>query len=490
MVYTAVITSPSLSQVVLTVGDEVVDLAGNAFAGGSFTYNVTGLVPIATVQGQANTSPVAGKVLQIEGTITGVSPFEGFFMQDANAPWSGIWVAYGETSGLKIGDGVHAVGTVAEVSSVTTLNATEVTEIAAPLTVVALDVASPSAAKNEMYESVLVKVSDAMATEANDIGNWTIYTTIFNNIVVANWLYDYTPLEGATYHVAGIVNARLEAFRLEPRMASDIEAGSILTVQGKVNESPWAGRTVHLAGTVTGISPSEGFFMQDANAGWSGIWVAYGNTQNLAIGDGVEVAGTVAEIATVTAIDATSVTEVAAPLTVEAIVVDSPAAAKNEMYESVLVKVEGARANAANDIGLWTIYYQAMNNITVANWMYEYTPEAGHFYDVTGILNTRLEAFKLEPRIEADVVDLTPSKVDPVVSLEFKVYPNPFSERIYIDNFDKLTRVVINNIAGQRVMDIEYPEREIRTAHLVSGVYLISLMTEEGIVKTERIVKR
>jgi len=490
MVYTAVVTAPSLSQIVLTVSNEVVDLAGNPFAGASFTYNVTGLVDIATIQGKVNSSPVAGKVLQAEGTITAISPFEGFFMQDDNAAWSGIWVAYGNTQGLQIGDGVHVVGSVAEVSSVTTINATDVTEIDAPLTVVPVAVASPAAAKNEMYESVLVKVNDATATAANDIGNWTIYYQTINNIVVANWFYSYTPVVDGAYNVTGVVNARLEAFKLEPRMASDIEAASILAVQGTANVSPWAGRSVQLTGTVTGISPSEGFFMQDANAAWGGIWVAYGNTQNLAIGDGVKVTGVVAEISTVTTINATSVTEVAAPIVVEAVVVDSPAAAKNEMYESVLVKVEGARANAANDIGLWTIYYQAMNNIVVSNWMYEYAPEEGHFYDVTGILNTRLEAFKLEPRIEADIVDLTATKVDPVASVEFKVYPNPFNERIYIDNFDKLTRVVINNIAGQRVMDIEYPEREIRTANLVSGVYLISLMTEEGIVKTERIVKR
>ena len=72
----------------------------------------------------------------------------------------------------------------------------------------------------------------------------------------------------------------------------------------------------------------------------------------------------------------------------------------------------------------------------------------------------------------------------------FKVYPNPFNDHITIDNNDKLTRVVVVNIAGQRVIDIEYPNREIRTANLVSGVYVISLYTEDGIAKSERIIKR
>jgi hypothetical protein len=74
--------------------------------------------------------------------------------------------------------------------------------------------------------------------------------------------------------------------------------------------------------------------------------------------------------------------------------------------------------------------------------------------------------------------------------LQFKVYPNPFNDYLNIDNFERLSRVTITNIAGQRVMDIQYPERVIRTSNLVSGVYVITLFTEEGIAKSERMVKR
>jgi hypothetical protein len=81
--------------------------------------------------------------------------------------------------------------------------------------------------------------------------------------------------------------------------------------------------------------------------------------------------------------------------------------------------------------------------------------------------------------------------IDPELSAaSFTVYPNPFNDKIYIDNYDKLTRVIVTNIAGQRVLDVKYPEREIRTANLVSGVYLVSMFTESGLAKTDRIVKR
>jgi len=118
---------------------------------------------------------------------------------------------------------------------------------------------------------------------------------------------------------------------------------------------------------------------------------------------------------------------------------------------------------------------------------------ADHFYDVTGIVNGKNGAYKLEPRKAADVVDLNTvgTPVTPVPgNLQFNVYPNPFNDHLNIDNNDKLTRVMISNIAGQRVIDVQYPGHVIRTANLVSGVYVVTLFNEQGVVKTERIIKR
>jgi hypothetical protein len=166
--------------------------------------------------------------------------------------------------------------------------------------------------------------------------------------------------------------------------------------------------------------------------------------------------------------------------------------AEAEMYESVLVIVPGARASEADaGTGEWSIYYETADNIIVNDWLYSSTPVVGDFYNVTGIVNGRLDAFKLEPRMESDVVNVTATKVpDGKIINAFKVYPNPFNDKISIDNSEKLTRVVVSNIAGQRVIDIENPTREIRTANLVSGIYVISLYTESGIAKTERMIKR
>ncbi|GEM_PF-7029783 len=68
-----------------------------------------------------------------------------------------------------------------------------------------------------------------------------------------------------------------------------------------------------------------------------------------------------------------------------------------------------------------------------------------------------------------------------------KVYPNPFSSYINITNADKVNRVIITNVIGQRVMDITLNGRNnFNASELTNGVYLV---TFEGI-NGERTVRR
>ncbi len=270
---------------------------------------------------------------------------------------------------------------------------------------------------------------------------------------------------------------------------------TIAEIQGEGDASPLVGDVVIVGGTVTAIADGEGFFMQDAIAAWSGIFVATDETGDVVIGDGVKVIGQVAEIDDVTTIVASEVTVAEPLLAITPLELDSPSEVANEMYESVLTIVKKAGAGEVDeDTGQFELFYELDDNAVVNNWLYAYDTDsiiAGNFYNVTGIVNGRENAFTLEPRMEEDIEDIT--KTTPAVtipqSVEFKVYPNPFNDYIYIDNHDKLTRVVISNIAGQRVIDIEFPTREIRTENLVSGVYVVSMFTEDGRAKTERIIK-
>jgi hypothetical protein len=79
--------------------------------------------------------------------------------------------------------------------------------------------------------------------------------------------------------------------------------------------------------------------------------------------------------------------------------------------------------------------------------------------------------------------------IDPV-SGSLKVYPNPFVDYINIASSVKLSKVVLTNIAGQKVKEVVNPGNVISTSELRSGVYIITLFEGDVIAKTERIVKK
>jgi len=101
-----------------------------------------------------------------------------------------------------------------------------------------------------------------------------------------------------------------------------------------------------------------------------------------------------------------------------------------------------------------------------------------------GVTATTTWTFKTGPEFATPVV------VIPENSLEFKVYPNPFVDKVNIDNASELSKVVVSNIAGQVVKEVVNPESTIQLNQLVSGVYFISLYQENVVIKTVKIVKR
>ena len=74
---------------------------------------------------------------------------------------------------------------------------------------------------------------------------------------------------------------------------------------------------------------------------------------------------------------------------------------------------------------------------------------------------------------------------------EFTVYPNPFSDMIYISNYDEISRMFITNVVGQRVKEVTNPTSSVSTSDLDNGIYFITLLKDDDtIIDTQRIIKR
>lgn len=74
-----------------------------------------------------------------------------------------------------------------------------------------------------------------------------------------------------------------------------------------------------------------------------------------------------------------------------------------------------------------------------------------------------------------------------------KVYPNPFTTSITIDNALGVKHMVINTLIGQKVMEVELQGLEsetIATDMLANGIYLITLENDRGEVVVKKLVKQ
>lgn len=72
-----------------------------------------------------------------------------------------------------------------------------------------------------------------------------------------------------------------------------------------------------------------------------------------------------------------------------------------------------------------------------------------------------------------------------------KAYPNPFTNFINIDGTMGITRVIISNVIGKRVMEITLNgESSINTSSLIDGIYLITFENSKGERVVRKMIKR
>lgn len=173
--------------------------------------------------------------------------------------------------------------------------------------------------------------------------------------------------------------------------------------------SPLNGQTVTTSGVVTGIyttpSNQHGYFIQDAPGAWNGVHVFQGTNANLpAIGNQVQVTGTVAEFNGLTQI--TNVTTVVmsasapqpAPVDITTLQLST-----EEQWEGVLVRVVEATCTEQNSgFGMWRIN-DGTGNAKAHNLMMNFTPVLNNDYTIVGVVNYSFDEYRICPRNLADI---------------------------------------------------------------------------------------
>ena len=230
---------------------------------------------------------------------------------------------------------------------------------------------------------------------------------------------------------------------------------TIAEIQGQADTSPYEDQYVTTSGYVTAKN-SNGFFIQDAEAAWSGIWVLDFGVANTSVGDNIEVSGQVVEYYDLTELDITAGSSnilsnnntLFNPILITEV---------TEAYESVIVKVAGICDGLPNEYGEWTL-----SGITIDDYFYgdnwgdgSFVPILGNEYTITGPINYAYSLFRVNPRDDNDIQEGILSNSEKIHDFSIlTAYPNPFNPTLSLEFLTLETQnvtVTIYDLMGHKV---------------------------------------
>lgn len=183
------------------------------------------LTSIYDVQGQSSSTPFAGQTKSISGVVTG-SFGKGYFLQDGYGAWNGIYV-YDQGRNPSIGDSLIVTGKISEY-----YNKTEISQITDYYLISTNNelpepvVLTTGTAGTEEYEGVLIRIFNAICTEANsNFGMWTVNDGSGDFLVHNTEVFEYLPVEGESYVVTGPLDYDFDEWKLHLRFETDVLGG-------------------------------------------------------------------------------------------------------------------------------------------------------------------------------------------------------------------------------------------------------------------------
>jgi len=265
---------------------------------------------------------------------------------------------------------------------------------------------------------------------------------------------------------------------------------TISQIQGESDSSPYADQFVTTVGLVTAAN-NNGFYLQDCEGAWCGIWVLDFGEANASIGDEIEVTGQVEEYFNLTEIKIMSSIGGSSNILSSNNELYNPTliSAVSEEFESVLVKAAGTCTELPNEYGEWSL-----SGITIDDYLYDgFTPMLNSDYTITGPLNYAYSLFRINPRSASDIEDGILNLSDITNFSLIETYPNPFNPSLNIQ-FEiseiGLAQISVFDINGNNLETIFNDYVEPNQLNLLkwdassysSGQYIVQLNFNDHIV--------
>ena len=261
-------------------------------------------------------------------------------------------------------------------------------------------------------------------------------------------------------------------------------------------DSPEMGNIVTTKGVITGIVKNgpdrHAFFIQDSALAWNGLYIYERNDSTLAIGDSVEVTGTVAEFNGTTELTFVSnVTVLNSGNTLPTPVLNSTMNGNMEEWEGVLINVINAQCvNTTGGFGIWEVndgsgILKADDDI----FFYHLTAVVGTNYDVTGIGHYSFGDYKILPRDFNDISIST--SVEELSKNEVNVYPNPTTGVLNFNLNVNNASINIIDITGKTLKSVHTNSNNfsMNLNTFSNGLYFYNVIDSEGnTIATNRFV--
>lgn len=254
-------------------------------------------------------------------------------------------------------------------------------------------------------------------------------------------------------------------------------------------DSPLKDQNVNTGGIVMATA-AKGYWIQDASAAWSGIYVFDSITQP-AIGDSLTLSAKVVEFNNLTELTfANSIVKVSSGNTPYAALLVSTMAANDEQYEGVFVRVENAQVNT-NLSGGRFLCSDGSGDVMVDDFLYFY-PLPGQtdlFTFIQGIMDYSFSERKLQPRSAADMNNAG-ADLDEAAADLIQVYPNSVKDQLTIKNAGS-TVVRVIGVDGKvwKEMKLNAATETIQMDNLSAGAYIIQI-SADSVVRNFRIIKQ
>jgi hypothetical protein len=255
-------------------------------------------------------------------------------------------------------------------------------------------------------------------------------------------------------------------------------------------DSPLFDDLVKTQGIITGFD-AYGFYIQDKAEAWSGIYVfAPDDIANYSVADEVTVTGTVNEyygltqlyeIISIELVDSDNDIPAAITATVPEVA---------EANESIIVTVSDL---VCTDTELYYDAWQATSGsdaLYIGTELFVSSPAIDDAFEtITGIATYKRDFFRVMPRSADDLVVAISISEDNLSAIS--MYPNPVNNQLLIENLEGINQVIISNVLGQKVIakDVTDSKITINTSEFKSGVFIVTIVSETGASRSQRIIK-